>query len=132
MRITSAAVLALALGLPMTASLASAASIVGSWSGRGTIRLTTGQVEPVSCRVTYEQGDEKGKTFVLKANCASTAGTFVQSDRVVKRSSSSYSGRLYSDQYAVSGNVSIKIKGSNQTVRVSSPKGTGSLKLKRR
>lgn len=132
MRIISATVLALALGIPITASMASAASIVGSWSGRGTIRLTTGQVEPVSCRVTYEKGDDKGKTFVLQANCASTAGTFVQTGRVVKRSSSSYSGRLYSDQYAVSGNVSISLSGTRQTVRVSSPKGSGSLKLKRR
>lgn len=132
MRIISATILALALGLPITASVASAASIVGSWSGRGTIRLKTGQVEPVSCRITYEKGDDKGKTFILQANCASTAGTFEQSGRVVKRSASRYSGRLYSDQYAVSGNVSISVNGSRQTVHVSSPNGSGSLKLKRR
>jgi len=130
MRIISAAVLALALGLPTTASLASAASIAGSWSGRGTIRLTSGQVEPVSCSLRYEKSS--GRTFLIHARCSTTAGVFEQSGRVVQRSSSKYSGRLYSDQYAVSGDLNISLSGSRQTVRVSSPNGSGTLKLRKR
>lgn len=131
MWIIRTALLALALGIPLATS-ASAASIIGSWSGRGSVRLPSGQVEPVSCRVSYEKGDDKGKTFILKATCATTAGTFEQSGRVSKRSNSSYSGRLYSDQYTVSGNVSITITGSKQIVKISSPKGIGSLSLRRK
>ncbi len=131
MRIIPAAVLAMALGMPIATSASAAANIIGSWSGRGSVTLTSGQVEPVSCRVSYEKGDDKGKTFVLNATCATTAGTFVQSGRVSKRSSSSYSGSLYSDQYSVSGKVSISVKGSSQTIRVSSKKGRGSLSLRR-
>ncbi len=130
MRIISAAVLALMLGLPMTASLASAASIAGSWSGRGTIRMVSGQLEPVSCSVRYEKST--GRTFLLHARCSTTAGVFEQSGRVVQRSSGKYSGRLYSDQYAVSGDLNISLSGSSQVVRISSPKGTGSLRLKKR
>lgn len=130
MRIISAAVLALALGFPISASMASAASIAGSWSGRGTIRLTTGQVEPVSCSVRYEKST--GRTYLVHARCSTTAGVFEQSGRVVQRSSSKYSGRLYSEQYAVSGDLNISLSGSRQTVRVSSSKGSGSLKLKKR
>jgi len=130
MRIISAAVLALALGFPISASMASAASIAGSWSGRGTIRLTTGQVEPVSCSVRYEKST--GRTYLVHARCSTTAGVFVQSGRIVQRSSSKYSGRLYSEQYAVSGDLNISLSGSRQTVRVSSSKGSGSLKLKKR
>lgn len=129
MRIIPAALLAMALGMPVATSASAAANILGSWSGRGSVRLTSGQVEPVSCRVRYEKGDEKGRTFVLKATCATTAGTFEQSGRVSKRSASSYSGSLYSDQYAVSGKVTISVRGSSQTIRVSSPKGSGSLSL---
>ncbi len=131
MRIIPAAVLAMALGMPIATSASAAANIIGSWSGRGSVTLTSGQVEPVSCRVSYEKGDDKGKTFVLNATCATTAGSFVQSGRVSKRSSSSYSGSLYSDQYAVSGKVTVSVNGSNQTIRVSSKKGRGSLSLRR-
>ena len=131
MRIIPAAVLAMALGMPIATSASAAANIIGSWSGRGSVTLTSGQVEPVSCRVNYEKGDDKGKTFVLNATCATTAGTFVQSGRVSKRSSSSYSGSLYSDQYSLSGKVTVSVKGSSQTIRVSSKKGRGSLSLRR-
>jgi len=131
MRIIPAAVLAMALGMPIGTSASAAANIIGSWSGRGSVTLTSGQVEPVSCRVSYEKGDDKGKTFVLNATCATTAGTFVQSGRVSKRSSSSYSGSLYSDQYSVSGKVTVSVNGSSQIIRVSSKKGRGSLSLRR-
>ena len=131
MRIIPAAVLAMALGMPIATSASAAANIIGSWSGRGSVTLTSGQVEPVSCRISYEKGDDKGRTFVLYATCATTAGTFEQSGRVSKRSSSSYSGSLYSDQYFVSGKVTVSVKGSSQTLRVSSKNGRGSLSLRR-
>jgi len=131
MRIIPAAVLVMALGMPIATSASAAANILGSWSGRGSVTLTSGQVEPVSCRVNYEKGDDKGRTFVLYATCATTAGTFEQSGRVSKRSSSSYSGSLYSDQYSVSGKVTVSVKGSSQTLRVSSKNGRGSLNLRR-
>lgn len=131
MRIIPAAVLAMALGMPIATSASAAANIIGSWSGRGSVTLTSGQVEPVSCRISYEKGDDKGRTFVLYATCATTAGTFEQSGRVSKRSSSSYSGSLYSDQYSVSGKVTVSVKGSSQTLRVSSKNGKGSLSLRR-
>jgi hypothetical protein len=133
MRIIPAALLALTLGIPAAASVASAQSVLGSWSGRGSVTLIpSGQVEPVSCRVSYEKGDDRGRTFVLNATCATTAGTFAQSGRVVKLKSGRYSGSLYSDQYAVSGKVTVTVRGSSQTVSVSSSKGKGLLKLTKR
>lgn len=133
MKIFPAAMLALALGIPATASIASAASLIGSWSGRGSVTLIpSGRVEPVSCRVSYEKGDDRGRTFVLYATCATTGGTFAQSGRVVKHSSTRYSGSMYSDQYDVSGKVNISISGTRQTVRVSSSRAKGVLKLSKR
>ena len=133
MRIIPTAVLALTLSVPLATSASAAASIIGSWSGRGSVTLIpSGQVEPVSCRVSYEKGDDRGKTFVLHATCATTAGTFEQDGRVVKHSSSRYTGRLYSDQYSVSGDLVISVRGSRQTVRLSSPKGRGKLNLNKR
>ena len=127
-----AATLALMLGMLTAASAAQAASIVGSWSGRGTVRLTSGQVEPVSCKVSYAKGDSAGRTFVLNAKCAATAGTFVLYGRVSKRSAGSYRGTLFNEQSMVSGKITISIRGNAQSVRVNSARGSGSLKLRRR
>jgi len=123
------AFLALALGVTTLTGDAAAASIEGSWAGGGTVRLKDGGVEKVRCRVKYEPGT--GKTFVLYANCAHSNGTFQQSGRVVQRSSSQYTGRLYSEQYSVSGDVSIKVSGSRQTVTAVSPKGSATLTLRK-
>ena len=131
MRIIPAALVAVAFSMPIAATAEAAASILGSWQGRGSVRVKeSGQVEPVSCSVRYEEGS--GRTFVLNATCATTAGTFQQSGRIVKLGSNSYSGSLYSDQYAVSGKVSISVSGKSQTIRVNSSKGSGSLKLRKR
>jgi uncharacterized protein (DUF2147 family) len=132
MRIFSAATLALTLGMLTAASAAPAASIVGSWSGRGSVRLTSGQVEPVSCRVRYAKGDSAGKTFTVDATCASTAGTFTLYGRVSKRSASSYRGSLYGEQSTVSGKITISVRGNSQTVSVRNAQGTGSINLRRR
>lgn len=132
MRIIPAALLAAALSLPVATSASAASNIIGSWKGRGSVKLTNGQVEPVSCSVRYVPGnDVNNKTVVLHATCATTAGTFVQSGRVIQRGGSSYSGRLFSEQYSVSGDVNISVSGSRQTVRISSPKGSGSLSLRK-
>jgi len=132
MRIIPATMLTLALSLPLVTS-ASAASILGSWSGRGSVTLIpSGHVEPVSCKVRYEKGDKKGRTILVHATCATTAGSFVSTGRVVKRSSSKYAGRLYSGEYEVLGRVTISVSGSRQTVIVSSPRGKASFKLRKR
>lgn len=102
--------------------------IEGAWSGNGTVRLKDGTVEPVRCRVSYSDGGGN-KTFVLNANCATTANTFQQDGRVVFIGGSRYSGRLYSTQYDVSGDVTVSVSGGRQTVSVSSPKGSASLTL---
>jgi len=131
MRFVLVCLLTALVGLPAFASGAKADPLVGAWSGGGTIKLTNGGLEKVSCRIRYEDGG--GKTFVLNAVCATTAGTISQSGRVVKRSGSRYTGRLYNDEYSVSGDVSVSLSGgSKQTLRVSSPKGSGSISLRRR
>ena len=132
MRIFPTAALALTLGMLTATSAASAASIIGSWSGRGTVRLASGQVEAISCRVRYEKGDSAGKTIVLNAKCASTGGTFELYGRVSKRSASTYRGSLYREETTERGKISISLSGNSQRVRVNSSRGSGGLTLRRR
>lgn len=106
-----------------------AASVEGNWSGGGTVVLKSGQKEPVRCRINYEKST--GRTFVISANCAHANGTFQQSGRIVKVSENSYSGRLYSDQYSVSGDISIAVNGNSQTLTATSEKGQATLVLKK-
>jgi len=127
MRATLSSSLALALGIFAFSGLANAASIDGSWSGGGTVRLKEGGVEKIRCRIKYEPGS--GKTYVLYANCAHSNGTFKQSGRVVKRSGSLYTGRLYSDQYNVSGDLNITVSGKKQIINAKSPKGSARITL---
>ena len=122
-----ACLLTLAFGMLANTSSASAASLEGSWRGGGKVKLADGQVEPVRCRLRYEKGD--GRTFVLYANCAHANGTFSQSGRIVKLGTDRYSGKMRSDQYSISGNVSIRVRGKRQTLTARSPKGTATVVL---
>jgi len=122
--------LTLLMGLAAGAVGANAASVEGSWSGSGTVRLKTGQVEPIRCRIKYEAST--GRTFVMTVNCAHANGTFKQSGRIVKKSSSRYTGSLYSKDYGVSGNITISVNGRSQTLSAKSAKGTARIKLNKR
>ncbi|MDH3579988.1 MAG: hypothetical protein OEM91_05100 [Hyphomicrobiales bacterium] len=107
---------------------ANAASIEGNWSGSGTVRLTEGGTEAVRCRIRYEKGS--GRTFVLHVTCAHSNGTFKVSGRIVQLSGGNrYSGRLYSDQYSVAGDVGISVSGTRQTLTAKSKKGSATVKL---
>lgn len=132
MRFIPTAAVALTLGLAAASGAASAASILGTWSGRGTVRLTTGQVEPVSCRVKYEKGDSAGKTFVLNAKCAAAAGTFKIYGRISQRGASTYRGVLFSEQSTLAGDVDITVRGNSQSARVRNERGIGNVTLRRR
>lgn len=126
------ATLALTLATLTAASAAPAAPLIGSWSGQGTVRLASGQLEAVRCRVSYSKGDSAGKTFTFDAICATTAGTFTLYGRVSKRSATLYRGSLYGEQSTVSGKVSISLSGNSQSVSVSNSQGSGSIRLSRR
>ncbi len=127
MRYVLVCLLAFTFGLSLGEHAAQAASIEGSWSGSGTVRLTEGGVERVRCRIRYEKGS--GRTFTLHVTCAHSNGTFRVSGRIVQLSGNKYSGRLYSEQYSVAGDIGISVSGSRQTLTAKSTKGTATVKL---
>ena len=133
MRFILACVLTVAVGGLASVShvgTAKAASLSGAWSGGGTVRLNSGQVERVRCRVRYSRSS--GRSYGVSATCATTAGTISQSGRVVKVRGNRYSGRLYNAEYAVTGRISVSVRGRRQTVTVTSARGSGRLSLSKR
>ena len=127
MRYVFACLLTMVVGAFAGVDVAKAASIVGSWSGGGSVKLTSGQVEKVRCRIRYEKGS--GRTVVLYVKCAHSNGSFQVSGRIVKLSNSYYSGRLYSEQYGTAGDVGVSVSGNRQTVTAKSSKGTATVIL---
>ncbi len=131
MRYVLGCLLAIAVSALAGASSAKAASIEGDWSGDGIATLTSGEMERVRCRVRYSKGS--GRTFGLSATCAYPTGTIEQSGRVVQlKGGNRYSGRLYNPEYAVSGSMSVTVKGRQQTVILKSAKGSAELILTKR
>ena len=131
MRYTLAFLLTFALGTLAGDGTAHSASIAGSWSGSGIVLLKSGQKERVRCRAQYSK--DTGRTFVLNATCASTAGTISQSGRVVRlKGGNRYSGRLYNPEHNVAGKILVSVSGSRQTVTVTSSVGKGHFTLRRR
>lgn len=122
--------LALGFGPFAGAAHAKPASIEGSWIGGGSVKLKSGQIETVRCRLSFSKST--GRTFEMSANCSTTNGTFRQSGRVVQLKANRYSGRFYSDQYSVSGNVVISVRGRRQSLNLKSPKASGTLSFSKR
>ncbi len=129
MRTLLACFLILAFSAIAGVSGVQAASINGSWRGEGIVKLPSGDTERVRCRISYEEST--GRTFLLHVSCAHTNGIFEQSGRIVQISADRYTGRLYSQQYGVTGQVSISVNGRQQTITARSPKGSATVNLTR-
>ena len=122
--------LILAFGTITSANSAEAASLPGAWRGGGVVKLNSGAVEKIRCRVSYEKS--LGKTFVFHANCSTTAGMISQRGRVVQLSGSRYRGRLYNSDYNVTATVKVTVSGRRQIVTATSSEGSIRLTLRKR
>ena len=129
MRYIFASMIAAVFTIALVVDTAKAGPITGAWRGNGLVKLTSGKAERIRCRIRYEQGS--GRTFVVHVTCAHAHGTFKTSGRVVKRSNTRYTGRLYSEQHDVAGDVSISVNGSRQHIKATSSKGSATVTLTR-
>lgn len=120
---------ALAASMLCVAS-AKADTLSGTWSGTGYVQPKDGQREKVRCRVSYSP--QGASVVAVSATCASASTTIQQSGSLSKVSESRYVGDFYNSQYDISGRVRVSISGGSQTVSFSSPRGSGSMSLKRR
>lgn len=121
-------VLALAGGLAPAG--AEPGSIVGSWSGGGTVSLASGSKEKARCRVRYAR--KSASTYSLSATCATPSGRVAQTASLRKVGANSYSGTFHNAEYNTSGNIYVVVRGNSQSVRLNSAAGaSASLKLSR-
>ncbi len=111
-------------------SQAQSAPIEGSWGGSGFFKPTSGDRESVKCRVRYSRITET--IFSLSGMCASASGTVQQSGEVLKVGANSYVGDFKNINLDVAGRIRVKVRGSLQTVTLTSDSGSGSITLNRR
>jgi hypothetical protein len=127
---TSVRLLALApLALLVSLEAAAAASLSGTWSGSGIVAPNDGESEKVSCRIRY---DQQSPTLVgVDIKCTSTSKRMRQVGRLLKVSPTKYVGRFSNEKHNISGDVTVTVNGSVQTITFESSKGHASVTLKK-
>ena len=101
----------------------------GTWSGSGTVEPTGGQREKVRCRVSYSP--QGSKVVAVSATCASASTKIRQTGQLSMVTPNRYVGDFYNSEYDISGRIRVSVSGSSQTVTFSSPRGKGSLSLRK-
>jgi hypothetical protein len=115
-----------AVGAP---SWAQAAGLEGSWSGGGTVRFASGAEEQARCRAHYSR--RSNAVYVLRATCATASGRAAQSATLQKVGDNRYSGTFYNSEFDISGRIYVILRGSSQSVRLTSGSGSASFRLSR-
>jgi hypothetical protein len=110
-------------------SAADAAGLEGSWSGGGTVRFASGGEEQARCRAHYSR--RSNAVYVLRATCATASGRAAQSATLQRVGDNRYSGTFYNSEYDISGHIYVILRGSSQSVRLTSSSGSASFRLSR-
>ena len=129
------AVLAVLSGLLLVMASAPAnarsASIIGHWSGGGSLSTSSGTRERTKCRATIRP--KSGRRYYISARCAvASLGLIHQNGIIRKVDKNRYRGRFRNAQYNISGSITILLRGNRQYVSLKSSGGRGRLVLRRR
>lgn len=122
--------IAAAAGLGAASGSAQAQSLEGSWSGGGSVTFfTSGESEHARCRARYSRRS-KG-TYVLSATCATPSGRAAQTAVLRQVGEGRFAGNFYNAEYDIRGRIFVTLRGSTQTVNLTSQSGSGSFRLSR-
>jgi hypothetical protein len=141
MRLAIFVVALLHSSVPSHAQQGPFASLIGSWSGAGFIKLANGQRERLRCRANYTVG-ENGTRLVQSLRCASDSYRFDVNSNIVseggtlsgswtetsRNASGSVSGRVSGGQIharidgaGFSAQLTLSTRGDRQSVTIESP-----------
>ena len=106
----------------------SSAGLEGSWSGGGTVVFASGSREQARCRAHYRR---TGIGYAVSATCATASARASQTATLRQVGENRYSGSFYNSEYAISGVMNVVVRGSSQTVSLSSSSASAVLHLSR-
>src|SRR5262245_46671235 len=107
--------------LALETGSAQAADLQASWSGGGPISFASGGKEYARCRARYSRRSNEG--YVVSAVCATPSARAEQTASLRKVSDNTYRGTFYNREYGVSGTILVIVRGTIQTVRLTSEAG---------
>ena len=103
------------------------AALSGSWSGSGSVTLTSGAVERIRCQATYEVAPS-GNNFQQNLRCTSDSYNFNLRSSVL-RSGDGVSGTWTETTRNASGGISGRMSGNQIQATIQSPAFNASLTL---
>jgi hypothetical protein len=116
-------------GSSFSPAQAESASLVGSWSGSGSIAFTSGSKERARCHAHYAKTGES--SYAMSATCATASAKVDQSATLTRVGANSYVGSFFNQQYNTGGSIRITISGGRQSVRLSGEAGTAMFSLRK-
>ncbi|HVX36739.1 MAG TPA: hypothetical protein VHC71_11035 [Hyphomicrobium sp.] len=131
-RAVAAGVFAAVFGLGVTSAGAAHAepgSLVGSWSGGGSIAFASGSKERARCRAHFAKTG--ASSYVMSATCATASAKVDQSATLYRSGANSYTGSFFNEQYNTGGSIRITVSGRTQSVRLSGEAGTAFFSLRK-
>ena len=122
-------ILALSVASPGTSlgQAAGFAGLAGSWSGSGTITLSSGATERLRCDATYEVAPS-GNSFQQNLRCKSDSYDFNLRTSVL-RSGNNVSGTWSETRRNVQGNIAGRVNGGEIAATVRGPAFTAALTM---
>jgi hypothetical protein len=131
-RAVAAGVFAAVFGLGVSSAGAAHAepgSLVGSWSGGGSIAFASGSKEKARCRARFAKTG--ASSYVMSATCATASAKVDQSATLYRSGANSYTGSFFTQQYNTGGSIRITVSGRTQKVRLSGEAGTAFFSLRK-
>ena len=101
----------------------------GSWSGGGIVSFASGARERASCRAHYRRAGTS--SFAVSATCATASARAAQTATVRQVGENKYAGSFYNSEYSISGVMHVVVRGTSQTVRLTSDSASAILSLSR-
>lgn len=102
------------------------AMLSGAWSGTGSVTLSSGNVERIRCRASYEVVPS-GNAFQQKLRCTSDTYDFNLQSSVVRTGAETISGTWTEVTRNANGNISGRISGSSINANIQGPAFAASL-----
>jgi len=130
--LTIGVTLAAALGMSLAGVSAARAesTIVGTWSGNGSISFSSGTREGARCRAHFAKTG--ATSYIMEATCATSSAKVDQSAELTRVGANSYVGSFFNQQYNTGGQIRITVNGRSQYVRLSGEAGSAVFNLSRR
>jgi hypothetical protein len=131
-RFLTAGILATVIGLAgvtVSSARAESGSIIGSWSGSGSIAFASGSKERARCRAHFAKTG--ASSYAMNATCATASAKVDQTATLYRTGARSYSGTFFNQQYNTGGQIRITVSGGRQSVRLSGEAGTAFFSLRK-